>query len=74
MNGYKLLLILSALCLVGALALLLTGNTASAGPLLTGFFITLGIGFRGYQSLKGFTYTMMIFAAVTTALCYPATF
>jgi bile acid:Na+ symporter, BASS family len=74
MNGYKLLFILSALCLLGALALFLTGNPAYAGPLVTGFFITLGIGFRGYASLKGFTYTMMIFAAVTIALFYPGYF
>jgi bile acid:Na+ symporter, BASS family len=74
MNGYKLLLILSVLCLAGAIILLLTGNTAYAGPLLTAFFIALAIGFRGYALLKGLTFTMIIFAAVTTALFYPALF
>ncbi len=42
-----------------------------AGPFLIGFFLFGAIAFQGYQHLKGFTYTIMIFAAVTTALYYP---
>jgi BASS family bile acid:Na+ symporter len=34
----------------------------------------LAISFRGYEKLKGFTYTTVIFAAVTTALYYPQHF
>ncbi|WP_199856288.1 bile acid:sodium symporter family protein [Lunatibacter salilacus] len=54
-----------------ALTLIFMGNTPSSGPLLIGFFILLGIGFRGFHRLKGYTYTAMIFAGVTAAMFYP---
>ena len=59
------------LCLLAVLLFLLTGHIEKAGPLCIAFFITLAIGCRGYPHLKGFAYTIMIFAAVTTALYYP---
>ena len=71
---YRLLLGLAAICLLTALAFTATGNLAKAGPLFIGFFALLGIGIRGYEHLKGFTYTVMIFAAVITALYYPSYF
>ncbi|WP_159466875.1 bile acid:sodium symporter family protein [Dyadobacter sp. 3J3] len=74
MNIYKLLSGVAILCLVVALYLALTGNLAQAGPFFIGFFIALAISFRGSESLKGFTYTTIIFAAVTTALYYPQYF
>lgn len=37
-------------------------------------FIALAIAFRFSQSLKGYSYTLLIFAAVTTALRYPQYF
>jgi len=70
-NPYTVALGLAALCLMIGLVLLLSGNTAQAGPLLIAFFIALAIGFRGFSHLKGFSYTVMIFAAVTTAMYYP---
>ena len=73
-NAYKIALGLAALCFVAALVLTLTGRMALAGPLFIIFFIALAIGFRGYDHLKGFSYTTMIFAAVTTALYYPGYF
>ncbi len=74
MNYYKIALSLSALCLIAAIVLLLNGNVASAGPLLILFFIALSIGFRGYSILKGFSYSMIIFAAVTMAMYFPQYF
>jgi BASS family bile acid:Na+ symporter len=46
---------------------------------LSGFFIIaafvlLAIGFRGFDHLKQFSYTTMIFAAVSTALYFPGLF
>jgi bile acid:Na+ symporter, BASS family len=73
-NAYKIALGLAALCFAAALVLTLTGRIALAGPLFIIFFIALAIGFRGYDHLKGFSYTTMIFAAVTTALYYPGYF
>ncbi|HSI77896.1 MAG TPA: bile acid:sodium symporter family protein [Lunatimonas sp.] len=57
--------------LLVALLLIFMGKTPSSGPLLIGFFILLGIGFRGFHRLKGYTYTAMIFAGVTAAMFYP---
>ena len=71
---FKIALALSALLLLVVLIFILTGNIRSAGPYFIGFFITLAIGFRGYPLLKGFSYTVTIFAAVTTALYYPGHF
>lgn len=70
-NAYKIALGLAVICLLVALIIILKGLIAMAGPLLIIFFIALAIGFRGYAITKGFAYTMMIFAAVTTALYYP---
>ena len=73
-NAYKIALGLAAICLAVALVMVLTGRIAWAGPLVIVFFIALAIGFRGYDHLKGFSYTTMIFAAVTTALYFPRYF
>src|SRR5690554_6098832 len=54
--------------------MLLMGTLDQAGPLLIIAFLLLAIGFRNYNHLKGYSYTLVIFAAVTTALYYPAPF
>ncbi len=71
---YRILLLLAALSFILAILLVLTGNMAMAGPAFILFFVLLAIGMRGYNALKGFSYTVMIFAAVTTALYYPQYF
>src|SRR4051794_8893672 len=74
MKAYKIILGVAAILLLAALVMVFMGNTAKAGPLFITFFIALAIGFRGSALLKGFAYTIMIFAAVTTALYYPQYF
>ncbi len=74
MNIYKISLGLSAGCLIAALVMIITGNITQAGPLFIAFFILLAFGFRGFKLLNGFTFTVAIFAAVTTALYYPQYF
>lgn len=68
---YRIILGIATICLIAAIVMSLNGDLAQAGPLFIGFLIALGIGFRGFDSLKGFTYTVMIFAAVTASLYYP---
>ncbi|MEY3436388.1 MAG: hypothetical protein RL335_844 [Bacteroidota bacterium] len=51
-----------------------SGNLAQAGPFAIGFFLTLALAFRGYESLKGYVFTILIFAAVTTSLYFPQYF
>lgn len=74
MNWYKISFGAAIICLITAIILFANGNGVSAGPLLIAFFILVAIGFRGVETLKGFTYTITIFAAVTTALYYPQYF
>jgi BASS family bile acid:Na+ symporter len=45
-----------------------------AGWLLVGFFFSIAIAFRRYELLKGYSFTMMIFAAVSAAMYYPQYF
>lgn len=73
-NIYKLILGFGGLCFILALIITGSGHIEKAGPLFIGFLLLLAIGFRGFSLLKGFTYTVIIFAAVTTALYYPAYF
>lgn len=41
------------------------------GWLLMLFFLSLAIAFRGHKFLKGFSYTVLIFAAVSLSMYYP---
>jgi bile acid:Na+ symporter, BASS family len=74
MNIQKILLGVAALCLVTALIMSLSGNVHNAGPFFIIFFLALSIGVRTFPTLKGLSYTVIILAAVTTALYYPGPF
>lgn len=65
---------LAAACALAVVVMLLLGYGESVGLILTAFFLFLAIGFKGYDHLKGFTFTVIIFAAVTIAMFYPAYF
>ena len=45
-----------------------------AGPLLISGFVTLAIAVRGFQTVKGFSYTIWIFTAVSASMFYPQYF
>ena len=47
---------------------------SEAGFLLIACFITLAIGVRGFQKLRGFSYTLWIFTAVIVSMIYPRYF
>lgn len=74
MNISKIALPVAAVCLLGFIVFNIIDSASYTGPWLIAFFISLSIGFRGYAALKGFAFTMLIFAAVTTALYYPQYF
>jgi BASS family bile acid:Na+ symporter len=44
------------------------------GVALVASLIVLALAFRGYANLKGYTYTMMVIAAVVAAMYYPGYF
>lgn len=73
-NWYKLLLGAAAVCFIIAMVLIVMGLGKASGPLLIAFFVCLAIGFRGIAALRGFSYTVWIFAAVTAAMFYPGPF
>lgn len=71
---FKLLLGLAAACALTTLVLLLMDRPSATGPFVVAFFILLAIGFRGFQSLRGFSFTAVIFASVSLAMYYPSNF
>ncbi len=71
---YKIALGAALVCLVISLIIIFSAGLPHAGPSLVAFLFLLGISFRGFDNLKGFTYSILIFAAVTMALYYPAHF
>jgi len=73
-NRSKLLLIIAASCLLGTVVMIFAGKTEASGILLIAFLLTIAFCFRGFALLKGYSYTIMIFAAVTTAMYFPQYF
>lgn len=71
---FKAALAAAVVCFIASLAVMFNLGLPHSGPLLIAFLLLLGISFQGFPRLKGFTYSIMIFAAVTTALFYPANF
>lgn len=70
----RLLLTISALCLLVSVWLASTGRLAEAGPLVIAALLLLALGFRGIPLLSGLTFTTTILAVVATALYYPQYF
>ncbi|ASO04123.1 bile acid:sodium symporter family protein [Arenibacter algicola] len=74
LNIYSITLVTALVIFLAALITIILGNLAQAGPLLIAFFATLAIGFSGFNALKSYVFTTMIFAGVTMALYYPQYF
>lgn len=60
--------------LLACLYFIYSGNIPGSGPSAIVFFLLLALAFRGYDALKGYAYTVLIFAAVTSALYFPEYF
>ena len=71
---YKLIAGIAVLCVLAAVWQIYRDGIAYAGPFIIAFFILLSVACRGWELLKGFTFTLIIFAAVTAALYYPQYF
>jgi len=68
---HKVLLLLSALCLLLAIVLIFNGKTEIPGVLLILSLVTVAVSFQGFASLKGYSYTITILASVTAAMYFP---
>jgi len=71
---YKLFYSLAAILILAYIVLLFTDLRHTGGWLLMAFFTSLAIAFRGNSLLKGFSFTVMIFAVVSLAMYYPQYF
>jgi bile acid:Na+ symporter, BASS family len=69
---HSLALRLSPLMFITALVLFFFGISSLAGPLLVLSFALAAFGVRSSERLRGISFSLLIFAAVTFALCYPA--
>lgn len=68
-------LLVFALVALGAYAYFgVIARESWAGWILMSAFISLAFAFRGYPALKGYSYTVTIFAAVSVAMYYPQYF
>jgi BASS family bile acid:Na+ symporter len=74
MTSFKIALPVALVFLIAFIVFSSLNGIEHAGHWLIACFICLSIGFRAYDALKGFSFTMVIFAAVTTALYYPQHF
>jgi len=73
-NYYKYLLIISGILFTGSLVSALIKGGPLTGILLILGFVSLATGVRGYPGLKGYSYTLWIFTAVTASMFYPQYF
>lgn len=70
-RNFRLPAVLAIACFVIALVLVLSHRIATAGPAFISAFVFLAWRFQISGALKGYTYTVMIFACIATALYYP---
>ena len=68
---FRTFAVAAIISLAVSIGIIFTENISKAGPALILFWFFLGLASRGFQSLKGFTYSIMIFTGVTIALFYP---
>ena len=54
--------------------MLIIGYRAEVGLLIIIFFLTFAVGVRDIATLRGFTFTILIFAGLTAAMFYPQYF
>jgi BASS family bile acid:Na+ symporter len=70
----KVYIVLSAIFFLAFIAATMGGKHEYGGLLLVIFFVCLAMTFRGHELLKGYSFTIMIFAAVSAAMYYPQYF
>ncbi len=58
--------------LVAAAALFAASQPLAGGAALVAFFALAAFGVRGHEKLRGISFSLLIFAAVTFAMCWPA--
>ncbi|HEY3403364.1 MAG TPA: bile acid:sodium symporter family protein [Ohtaekwangia sp.] len=70
----KVFFILAGIFLIGFIGATISGAHVYAGWLLMAFFLLIALGFRKHEILKGYSFTIGIFAAASVAMYYPQYF
>ncbi|MCX2585836.1 bile acid:sodium symporter family protein [Pedobacter sp. MR22-3] len=70
-NLSRIVLVMAASLLIMAMIICFSSGFRTAVPEIIVAFLFLAIGFRNFTLLKGFSFTLLICAAVTTSLSYP---
>lgn len=73
-NYGKYFLLIAAVLAIIAIIMLALQPHAGAGPVIILFFLCLATGIRSSVLFKGFSFTIIIFAAVAAAMYYPGFF
>jgi bile acid:Na+ symporter, BASS family len=73
-NYYKTGMIAALIFLLIVLVLIFTGNGSETGPLLIIMLIILSFSVKVYQAVRGLSFTVWIFTAVTASMFYPKYF
>lgn len=71
---HKIAYSLSVLLFLISLVLFALRKGADAGLFVIFFFLALALAVRSHQFLRGFSFTILIFASVSAAMYYPAIF
>ena len=70
----KISAIIALIAGIVSIGMIVSNNVGSIGiPLIT-FFVSLAIAVRGHSFFKGFSFTILIFAAVAASMFYPSLF
>lgn len=73
-NVSSALFLLSGACIIGFTVATTVDAHHYAGWLLMAFFLLIAVAIRRYELLKGYSFTIMIFAAVSLSMYYPQYF
>lgn len=68
---WQVVLLAGAILMSLAAFFWITGKPHNSGPLLISGFMAMAVGVRGFPSVKGFSYSLWIFTAVTLSMFYP---
>ncbi len=71
---HKSFFVLAIVCLLATVVGSVTGNLSQMGFLAIGIFVALAIAFRANATLKGYSFTIWIFAGITASMFYPQYF
>jgi len=71
LKNFKVFYLIALMALLLGLGIFFLGYGSQSGSLFCAFFLFLSIGFRGSSKTRGYSFSVLIFGAVTFSLFYP---